>query len=455
MQQKKRIGICLVVLSLLAGGCGARDVSMAQESNFDSAYVNTTQESTIGTYDSADTAIVKAVDDFKKEVTFVNYESGKSYTLTYDGTTTVQDKYAGAMIMSQVQPGDVVDILFLKDAKKLTGLQMNADAWSYDQIEKYSLAGSNESASIGDETYRLKDSALILADGEEIDKSEVVKNDVVSIKGIGRNIFSVVVEKGHGYLRLNNDAYVLGGWIEVGQAVIQQITEGMLLTVPEGSYNVRLTCKGIDTTRTIEIERNKESVIDLGDIEIEEIVLGKLFITVEPESASIYIDGEEVDISKPVELEYGLHQIMSLAEGYETVRQYIKVGEEAASINITMDEKTDSSETTNTVSGNELTTGNYKVYVDSPEGVEVYVDGVYVGLSPVSFNKVAGSHTITLRKVGCITRSYTIQVDETAQDVTYSFTNLDAGESDITESMTVSGNTTKTVSGNSSTVSGN
>ena len=64
------------------------------------------------------------------------------------------------------------------------------------------------------------------------------------------------------------------------------------------------------------------------------------------------------------------------------------------------------------------------MYVDAPEGVEVYLNGSYVGISPCSFRKQSGVQVITLRKSGYETRSYTVQVDEEARDMSYSFVDL-------------------------------
>ena len=91
--------------------------------------------------------------------------------------------------------------------------------------------------------------------------------------------------------------------------------------------------------------------------------------------------------------------------------------------------------------------------------MEVYLDGNYIGVSPVNFKKVTGSHTITLRKNGYQAKSYTIYLYDDGQDITYSFTDL---EPEYYNSNTVSGNRSSsqkttnskdTVSGN--TVSGN
>ena len=66
-----------------------------------------------------------------------------------------------------------------------------------------------------------------------------------------------------------------------------------------------------------------------------------------------------------------------------------------------------------------------KMYVESPEGAEVYIDGIYTGIVPVSFAKPEkGSHVITLSQNGRVTKSYTIAVSDDDRDVTLSFSEL-------------------------------
>jgi hypothetical protein len=56
--------------------------------------------------------------------------------------------------------------------------------------------------------------------------------------------------------------------------------------------------------------------------------------------------------------------------------------------------------------------------------VEVYLDGNYIGITPTSFDKVAGSYVISLRKTGYQTRSYTLQIDNEEKDLNYTFSDL-------------------------------
>lgn len=87
-------------------------------------------------------------------------------------------------------------------------------------------------------------------------------------------MLSVVVEKGHGYLRLVNDENFVGGWLEIGQTQIVRITEDMLVTVPEGSYQVDISCSGGGGTKYVVINRNEETTLDIGDLEVAEAKYG-------------------------------------------------------------------------------------------------------------------------------------------------------------------------------------
>lgn len=463
MRKNRLVAFTGAVLLVLTGAVitaaamstnGSKGLASGDTGEYDSGFVIAKP----GTYDSEDTAVIQEINADNSRITFMNIETGKSYTLSYDGTTVLEDKYGNSMAMSQMTPGNIVDVDFLKGKKKLTEMRVSKDAWVLDHVEKYDFDALNKSAAVGSEEYSLRNKAVILSEDREAQLEDIIKGDVVTISGIDHNIYSVVVNQGHGYLRLSDEEYLKGGWIEVGQKVIQQITEDMLLPVPEGTFPVHLTAAGIDETRQVTVQRNKETVLDVSEIKAEEPKTGKIIFAVTPDTAKIYIDGEEKDITEPVELEYGVHQMIAKAEGYDSITQYIRVGQELASISLTLEEAEETAEessqaeqdTSDSVSGNELSS-YYKVYVDSPADVEVYVDGIYKGICPVNFKKEAGTHTITLRKLGYETKSYTVQIDDEEKDVTFSFTGLIKSNSTTVSGNTVSGN--GTTSGNS--VSGN
>ena len=466
----------IMVLVLMITGCTSQAFNIGMAKDKENNVVDTGfSVSTVGSYDSADTAVVMEIDQENNCVIFMNMDTGRQYTLYYDGTTYIMDKYDGPMTMSQIRPGDVVDVNFLKGKRQIANLKVSPSAWVYENIQNYDLGGINNTANIGSNTYALPEEAVILSEGRHVEVMDVVAQDLVTIRGIDHKIYSINVEKGHGYLRLRNEQALIGGWIEVGNTVIREITEDMLLVVPEGSYQVALSNEGISSTKDIVIERDKETVLDVGDIEIIKDKTGKILFSVSPSNAKVSIDGEVTDISSAVELSYGIHQVYLEADGYDSLMKYIQVGSEYAKISFELEEK---KEDTSTVSDNTLdlkdpeqttrppesvsentitpTKGN-KVYVDSPKGVEIYVDSNYMGIAPVSFKKNIGSHTVTLRKNGYETRSYTIYLYNDGEDVTYSFEDLKKLDKTVsgnggssTSTKNPSSNSTETPSSSSS-----
>lgn len=427
-----------------------------------------------GAYDSADTAIVIGKQEKQNKITFLNLKKKKNYTLNYDGTTKFMDKYGTPIAVSQLQEGEMVDLQFLKDEKLLSSITVSSEIWTLNNISKFEMDLSAGRMKIMDEYYTLDETTVVLSGGKQVEFLDIHEGDLIQVKGIDHRVHSITIQEGHGYLRLENDEYFIGGWIEVGQKVIQKIEEDMLLVVPEGTYEVYLSHKGVAGSKTVEIERNKETKLDVGDLKKEDLIkYGNLIVTVEPSTAQVYIDGKLVDISRVIKATYGLHQIMAKADGYDTVIQYIRVTQNSANIAISLDEEavrtvsdnsinrnqdsstkkpdqnqqnstsdnnttenktsqenssSDNSSTESTISGGNASlnagTAGYKVTIEAPVGAEVYVDGNYVGIVPAAFAKKSGSHEVTIRKSGYQTRSYTIYVDDENKDISYSFSDL-------------------------------
>ena len=477
-QRQKNLIKCAAILtamSFLASGCSFMNPeeevqeTVSKETGFIAMKP--------GMYDSEDMALVVKKDTQAQTIQFQNLSTGKRYTLSYDGATKILDKYDQALSLEQIETGSIVDAKFYKPKKMLASIKIPKDCISFSNIDQYKLDIANGKITVGQTTYDFNSNIVVISGEEEAQLMDVNQMDVISVWGYNNQIYGINIERGHGYLRLQNDTYFVGGWIEAGQSVIKKITEDMLLTVPEGKLTVSVNNKGSSATQTIDFVRNQEMVWDLGDVEITRIQTGKIVFTLNPANAKVTIDGKNVDASKPVELEYGLHQMTVTADGYDAVAQYIKVAEPSANVSVELEKSEDSdeeSETSQESSSQESSTAaateeklvetskdkkesedeetpdtsqseeqssqavdktesktssqtpstSYKVHIDSPTGVEVYLDGNYIGVAPVDFAKTAGNYVVTLRKTGYQSRSYTLQIDDEDKDVTYSFSDL-------------------------------
>ena len=426
----------ILFICLFTAGCG-KDASSGSVTDTQTVTGDFLQNSP--EYDSADTAVIMNVNREENKITFYNLTVDKNYTLTFDGVTSFTDQFGEAVSKEQIRPGDIVDVTFLKSAKRLHSLSISPSSWNNRSVSRYTIDSRNHNVTIGNDIYKFTDQTKIFSEGKEIELMDLNEVDVVSFYGIDSTVLSIVVEKGHGYLRLAGDENFIGGWIEVGQNQINRITEDMLLAVPEGSYSVLFSTAGGGGTKNVTITRNQETLVDISDFEIAEPEYGQVIFAMSPSGAMLYVDGNLVDTSLPVTLQYGIHQLLAKADGYESVVSYLKVAEASAGIEITLepekedDEDTDTGNSTvsdgDSVSDNTPTTKNYyQVHIDAPKDVEVYLDGNYVGIAPISFKKTEGVHVITLRKTGYTPRSYTIQVDSEEKDVSYSFEELQKTE---------------------------
>ena len=294
-------------------------------------------------YDSADTPIIIEKDDEKKTMTFFNIDVGKKYTLEYDGTTCFYDKYGKSLTPSQIVTGDIVDVKFLKSKKHLVSVQLSESSWSIKETERYSLNPKKHEITIGEDIYKISSDAVYFSEGKRVEERDIIETDTLSFQGIGNIVYSVSVEKGHGYLRLTGHQGFEGGWIEIGNSVISKVTEEMLITVPEGKYQVKISNEGTTAEKTVVINRNSESTVDFADVEFATPKTGTVLFSITPSKAKLFIDGEEADVSEGVELTYGLHQLICKADGYKTITQYLNVGQQAAGIDITL-EKSDGEE---------------------------------------------------------------------------------------------------------------
>ncbi len=436
--------ILLGLLCTMLAGCSPKDINMdslaryffkdtIQEnqnpSDDNQVVVNGMDAIGHGAYDSKDTAAIKALDGDACTITLVNHNTSREYTLDYSEILQIHDKYDQNISMAQLHVGDIVDVCFQKSSKKLIALKASMDAWMYDNVNDYIIDRDRGEISFGSNLFSFDKKMVIAEERAGLELDDINDSDVLRVAGVGQQVYSIVITKGHGYLRLEGEDYFVDGWIEIGKQ-IQRITKGMLMTVPVGQQKVVISSGGHGGQKSVTIYSGEETTLNIEDLKGEDVKYGKIIFTTTPYDATILVDGKEIDKSEPCELEYGIHSMIAKAEGYDTISQYIKIAKESASLDIVM-EHSDSvltEEPDEELPDNgevNIDTGVYYVHVAAPIGAEVYMDGVYIGVAPTSIEKKEGTHTITLRKEGYQNKSYSIQVNSEKKDLELSFSELE------------------------------
>lgn len=449
----KRISLFLINLILIFGliGCDRPTTLPLTDEDYN-------QPITLTTFIYSDTCIITNHSQASKEITFQNIETGLRYTLSYDNITCFYDKYGKSLVYEQITSGDICDISFDRENKMLKTLNVSSDYFVISNVDSFNFYNSATRLEYLGDKYDLDDNLVVCSPKEEINVLEIADGDIITLHGYDHTIYSITQDEGHGYVSLANDDYFIDGFIEI-EKDIRKITKDMIITVPEGNHNILISKSGTSAVKEVTVGRNQELEIDLSDIEIKELY-GNITFSVNPSDAVIYIDGKKLDnIDIPVRLECGVHEMLVRADGYETISRYISVGTMDSELSIKLDKLQDdeddssssetgsvessSSETgsaessssdnstsdSNTSTDNSASSDNSdktstKVYIDAPEGAELYLDGNYVGIVPASFAKTTGNIVITLRKNGYQTRSYSINLEDLTTDSHYSFSEL-------------------------------
>lgn len=72
----------------------------------------------------------------------------------------------------------------------------------------------------------------------KINIAQIVAQDEVTLRGVGDTVYSITVDKGHGYITFQGVDAFIGGYASIGTKQLFEVTSGMLTTTQEGTYTV-------------------------------------------------------------------------------------------------------------------------------------------------------------------------------------------------------------------------
>lgn len=374
------------------------------------------------------TGVLTYLDASMMTMHFVDIDSGDEYKVDFTGGTDIKNKYKSVISSSRMSLGDIYDVVCNKSGKAISIYESTA-AWENSGVSDLGVNEPLRTMTIGATNYKYTDDTVIISAGSKISATEIMSEDVVTVRGNGKTIYSVTVDKGHGYINFSGCSAFLGGYVDIGTSMVLTVSEGMIVTAPEGTYKVTMQLGDVQGTKTVVVERNKNVTADFSEYKPAVVQMGSVMFSVTPAGAVLYLDGTQIDYSQPVSIAYGSHKIVLMANNYTTYTEtfVVKQTYEKKIIDLAVSSSSSTKSTTSsTASATSNLTSGYVVNVKAPAGAAVYVDSVYIGIAPVSFNKASGNKVITLTKAGCATRSYTISIANATGDLNYSFPDMES-----------------------------
>lgn len=428
---------CLTVVFLSLTGCGVAKGTPVSTATSPAAETPAQETGTTG--------VVKKIDTAAQKITFYNVSFNTVEEYQYSGGTEILSQNSVDKSMSQVEPGQVYRYVTGSGSQMLTRMQEASDI---QQLQEASVTVDAEKKQItvnGDTTYAYTDNLVALSDGESIEPLEILDSDQVTFRGVKGLAYSLVVTKGHGYIKPTGYKDFLGGTLTVEGEAIVPVSKEMLLMVPEGQQKMSMVNGDLTGEVEVQVKRGQVTKVDMKKYQSQMPDTARVTFEIQPQGAELYVNGSLTDYSKKVPLKYGNHSIKVVLEGYNDYSGVVTIKDAGPTIRINLAEQeaqvdsSDGSSSDSSVSSDsdssssqseqEKTDTDHKITVSAPAGAAVYINGTYKGVAPCSFTKVIGSVTLTLTKEGCTTKSYSVTITDDAQDVSWSFPDLEAASS--------------------------
>ena len=435
---------------------------------------------------SPNICVLKDVDITEKTMLLYDITKDTTVRISYTGGTDIRDQYSQIITAAQLVLGDIVEVTYDESTQALQSLKESTQSWEYTYVTGLNPDLENKFIRLYGQKYRYTSKLYVRTQDGEGTLLSVNAHDVLTVRGYEQTIHSITVTKGHGSIVLENSDYFEGALITIDGKEYADISSGMIFTVGEGVVEVTVEKEDVKGTTTVDVIRNEQVALDLSIFAPIPEQMGQVTFLIEPFGASLYIDGELMSYSNPLEITYGEHEIEVLLNGYETYYGTYVLEQPSDIVQIVLpetvvDENTDSSTTDDNASdsnedssgssdgssssgssssnSNSSNSGNssnnestqedendsssdknntfnenndvdseHTISISAPKGVSVYVNGNYKGITPLTLEKPIGITYITLLKEGYQQITHTVNILDDGEDKKYTFPNLELVE---------------------------
>ena len=371
--QKKSVLVLLVAGCILLTACSLtkQQTVTTGKNSYSLADQQSTEKAKNEGFTQADSQtenglfMITQMDTQSDIITLENIKSEKTVQYAYTGGTCFYNKFKELITQDAIQTGSLVTIEISNTTNALTKLAVSDNVWEKENVSNYTVDKDNQIITINGKKYAYTDNTKYFSDNGEITLDDVSDTDVLRFFGIDKKILSIVVTTGHGTLTLQNTRDFDGGWLGLlgEKNSYYEIKDNMQLEVPEGSYKLTASNKGYGGSMDITITRNQNLDVDLSQIKGEAPKSSQVTFQAIVPNTTVYLDGNKIDISQPVEVQYGSHSIQAFAEGYDTWTRKLVVNSDSATIPIDLsaqssEDSTESKSSSSSSATSNGTTGN-------------------------------------------------------------------------------------------------
>lgn len=328
------------------------------------------------------TGVIQGIDYTKKIVEVSDLKSNEPYYLYITGNTALKDKYNKSLSMKEFKLGDVVDFSF-NEKDELNYLIHNKEIVEYKSVKNVTIDSSNKLIKFENKIINYNNYIKVTRNLEEYPLEKITSLDSLNIKVYNNIVYSIEVEKSHGNLIFVNREGLLNATVEIDTDIFKSLGDISEISLTEGEHKIVIKENNINTfIKEVYISPNEDTIIDLSEVQLKS---GLLLINSNVSGYTLYVNNEIKTTNEPLQLPYGAYKIKIEKSGYVSFESEVVINSSQRVLNVTLES---------------LEYAGKLTLTSNPEGVEVYVDNIFVGYTPLTYKTNYGNHTVLLKKTG-------------------------------------------------------
>ena len=409
---------CFVISKMLA-------VSNSVENTGSSSEENSLNEENITENGYISCGII--TDKKSKEITVLNTATGKTSVYELSNSTVITGANGGRISLKDLGRGDIVSIT-LSESGQAQQVRFPENAWYYQSVKDVKIDAASMTAEIDGKKFVYDNETIFSYNESDIYPGDIDQTDIITAYGIGENLLSAKIEEAHGYVVLKNADSIENIMVKVDFGQAQEVNNA-IVPVSAGHHTILISGDNIDDYMIeVQVEENQQFEIDLG--EFSEAL--RIIFDVNADNYNVNINGVDYPPNTTeAAVSRGVYNIIITAQGYEDFSTTVNCEKENAHVSAVLNKLPEPlvnpagganiSEGTNTVPNkNSSSQGSLTIYTD-PGWAKVYVDGEYIGVSPVMVKLDYGKHNVKAKDSQGNIEETDVNIDSPDKTVTLDF----------------------------------
>lgn len=280
-----------------------------------------------------DTYMVEDLSLREERIILKSLSSGRRYRFAFGLTTRFLDKWGNRTSQTDFVPGSIVKIGSAAN-NVLSSISLSKDAWIIEDLTNFSYDRDREIFMVGNSKYRIRPTVGVFSGDLSVTMDDVTKEDHLRVSGIDREVLSVSVTTGHGYIALINTDFFKDSMISIGSDIYTTITKDTVIPVSAGKYRVTVAKDGYGGSTSVKVSRNDTVTIDLNTLKGDGPKQCRLIFKTSIGGVKVKLDGKRIPVNRRISVDYGNHRLKVSIPDYEKWEKTLLVNSPRSAITL-------------------------------------------------------------------------------------------------------------------------